>query len=73
MSGYYGPGIYKTECGYYLRESEKMITCEGFEDNTLCSTRFNSEKDKFEFQKKHCYKGVERCRHAKMLDEQYGN
>ena len=31
MAGYYGPGIYRTECAYYIRESEKMITCEGLE------------------------------------------
>ena len=31
MAGYYGPGIYRTECAYYIRESEKMITCEGLD------------------------------------------
>ena len=40
MAGYYGPGIYRTECAYYIRESEKMITCEGLEEHTICGTRF---------------------------------
>lgn len=73
MSGYYGPGMYKTKCGYYIRESEKMITCEGYENNTICGTRFDSEKEKFEFQEKHCYENGKRCKHAEMLDGKYGN
>ena len=54
MAGYYGPGIYRTECAYYIRESEKMITCEGLEEHTICGTRFRTEQDKFDFQEKHC-------------------
>lgn len=50
MAGYYGPGIYRTECAYYIRESEKMITCEGLEEHTICGTRFRTEQDKFDFQ-----------------------
>ncbi len=58
---------------YYIRESEKMITCEGLEEHTICGTRFRTEQDKFDFQEKHCYKNCERCKHGKMLDESYGN
>ena len=73
MAGYYGPGIYRTECAYYIRESEKMITCDGLEEHTICGTRFRTEQDKFDFQENHCYKNCERCKHGKMLDESYGN
>ena len=62
MAGYYGPGIYRTECA-----------CEGLEEHTICGTRFRTEQDKFDFQEKHCYKNCERCKHGKMLDESYGN
>ena len=63
----------RSECAYYIRESEKMITCEGLEEHTICGTRFRTEQDKFDFQEKHCYKNCERCKHGKMLDESYGN
>lgn len=71
MPGYWGPGIVNTDCPYYIRESEKMITCEGVEDGTLIGTRFDSEPQKIEYQRRHCFEKCERCKHAENLDKKY--
>lgn len=73
MPGYWGPGITQTDCAYYIREREKMITCEGSEEGTLIGTRFRSEKEKIEFQRKHCFKNCSRCKNAEYLDKKYSD
>lgn len=65
--GFWGIGVTATTCPFYIRESEKEITCEGADMGTKCSKKFNSRKDKENFQKHHCFTGCDRCHNAKIL------
>ena len=65
---YWGTHTSKVRCRYYIRESEKEITCMGLEPETLYSTKFNSKEEKTLFQEKHCLPGCNRCSIFKILE-----
>ena len=65
---YWGKHTSKIRCQYYIRESEKEITCMGYEPETLYATKFNSHDEKVRFQEKHCLGGCEKCMIAKSFE-----
>lgn len=71
MSGYWGIGITKTVCPYYIRESEKMISCESEYEGVVACKKFTTEKAKIEYQKKHCFENCARCNQAALTERKY--
>lgn len=60
-------------CSFYIKESEKTITCEGVIPGTTTMTRFETKDGKRAFQCKHCerYDAEGCCPIAKEIQNQY--
>jgi hypothetical protein len=60
-------------CPFYIRESNKSITCEGYlADNTFNTTKFESEKKKYDYQRVYCWRESWCCCVlAKTLNKKY--
>jgi hypothetical protein len=61
-------------CPFYLRESTKSISCEGFAGEA-CLIRFDSAGARRTWALDHCerYDYGERCPYAKMMEKLYEN
>lgn len=61
----------KTICPFYLKESDKGITCEGVVPGTTQMTRFDSQQDKRRHQKACCERRdyLKLCKLAKLLEQ----
>jgi len=64
---YWGIGVVNTDCPFYLRESEKTITCEGVEEETMAKKEFKDRSQKEAFQKTYCFAGCKRCANAEAI------
>lgn len=71
--GYYNTSMRYIDCPYYIRESEKEMTCQGTEEGTLTAHKFESEERKVLFQKDHCRYACERCHVAIEIKKIIGN
>ena len=58
---YWGIGVVNTDCPFYLRESERTVTCEGIVPETTIKVEFHTRKQKENFQKTYCFAGCSRC------------
>ena len=60
-------------CPYYLRETPKSISCEGF-TGLACLIRFASPRDRLLWAAGHCesFFYARSCPYARMLEELYG-
>lgn len=59
-------------CPYYLRETPKSISCEGFAGDA-CLVRFACTRDKVEWAAAHCERMdyAVRCPYARMMEAKY--
>ncbi len=64
---YWGVGVTRTDCPFYIRESELQICCEGEEKNHVCKKEFATKEEKLDYQKHHCFLGCPRCSHAEYM------
>jgi len=71
--GYYKPSMALIDCKYYIRESEKEMTCQDVEEGVLSAKRFDNEERKVLYQKSHCRNGCERCHIAIEIEKLIGN
>ena len=60
-----------TKCPFYSRSQKLSITCEGIVKGTRTAIKFNSEKEKREFQKNNCYKYYNNCEIKRILEQKY--
>lgn len=60
-------------CPYYLRESERSITCEGLREGMVIKSLFGSEQEKSEYQRDMCvhYEYHRRCPLAGAILKKY--
>lgn len=66
-----GNAITNTLCPYYIRDSQKQITCEGVVAGAETSMKFESEERKLEYQKQYCFLYPNECMICKGLDAKY--
>lgn len=59
-------------CPFYLRETNKSISCEGFAGEA-CLVRFRCQADKLKWATEHCerFDYVRRCPYAAMMEALY--
>ncbi len=52
---YYMQGVTRAVCPYFIRESARTITCEGFVNDAKSTLSFQTPSKKLDFQKMHCF------------------
>ena len=52
---YYMQGLTKAVCPYFIRESTRTITCEGFVNDAKSTLSFMTPTQKLDFQREHCF------------------
>lgn len=52
---YYMKGVTMAVCPYFIRESARTVTCEGFVNNAKSTLSFQTPTQKLDFQKDHCF------------------
>lgn len=60
---YYGKHSSKIRCELFLRESDLQITCQTGDEYLTCK-KFDTKKQKEDYQKHHCLFGCVRCEAA---------
>lgn len=60
-------------CPFYIRESQKSMTCEGFlTEESFTTTKFETEAQKFAYQRVYCWReNWSKCVLAVMLNKKY--
>ena len=71
--GYYNVHMRYINCIYYIRESEKEMTCQSAEEGILSAKKFESEAKKVEYQREHCRYNCKRCHDAEQIKKLFGN
>ena len=60
------------ECPFYIQENTNTITCEGLFENTSCTHKFKTNKEKKKHEKTICSENHgKKCFHHRMLSTLY--
>ncbi len=60
-----------TKCPFYIRSQKLSITCEGIVEGTETAMKFQTEKEKRDFQKKNCFKHRTDCKIKRCIAQKY--
>ena len=60
-----------TKCPFYVRSQKLSITCECIVEGTETASKFETEREKREFQQNNCFKHHSNCNIKRILEQRY--